>query len=165
MFVIIIITLCEPTQKEDINKTMTTSSVHLLHLLITRRREPLTHTHRLKLFFLLMPTTLALVTSLLVLLYIFSTSSIFLVHPVHHRLHLTYPTDFVNREKPTKDFNLPPPKSVNSTQVPCFSCVLGRSEDQNAQKLHLGYNGMSKIPSLLDILVFLLFRTKLYSMN
>ncbi|XP_047976806.1 probable glycosyltransferase At5g03795 isoform X1 [Salvia hispanica] len=57
------------------------SSLYVLHSLLTRRRDSAHLPLPIKSFFFYMPTTLALATSLLILLYISSTSNLFFIHP------------------------------------------------------------------------------------
>ncbi|KAL8526917.1 hypothetical protein ACS0TY_015968 [Phlomoides rotata] len=92
---------------------MAASSLYVLHTLLTRRRDATVQTHTLKSLFFLMPTTLALATSLLILLYISSTSNVFFIHPPLH-LQLTHPPTAVslNHENPTGSSSYFPPKFV-----------------------------------------------------
>ncbi|KAK4382141.1 putative glycosyltransferase [Sesamum angolense] len=118
---------------------MAASSFYLLHNLLTRRRDPNYPSAALKSIFFFMPTTLALVTSLLILLYISSTSTVFLPH----HLHLTSSASAsVNNEKPTKVFSFFPPEVVRFREVSRRDGVIGEAEDQSNFKLHTGSRGM-----------------------
>ncbi|KAL0338751.1 UNVERIFIED_CONTAM: putative glycosyltransferase [Sesamum angustifolium] len=118
---------------------MAASSFYLLHNLLTRRRDPNYPSAALKSIFFFMPTTLALVTSLLILLYISSTSTLFLPH----HLHLTSSASAsVNNEKPTKVFSFFPPEVVRFRKVSRRDGVIGEAEDQSNFKLHTGSRGM-----------------------
>ncbi|KAL0308250.1 UNVERIFIED_CONTAM: putative glycosyltransferase [Sesamum radiatum] len=118
---------------------MAASSFYLLHNLLTRRRDPNYPSAALKSIFFFMPTTLALVTSLLILLYISSTSTLFLPH----HLHLTSSASAsVNNEKPTKVFSFFPPEVVRFRKVSRRDGVIGEAEDQSDFKLHTGSRGM-----------------------
>ncbi|KAK6131642.1 hypothetical protein DH2020_034656 [Rehmannia glutinosa] len=124
---------------------MATSSFDLLHNFLTRRRDANYHTRTLKSLFFLMPTTLALATSLFILLYISSTSNLFFIYP--HHLQLTHPASgaSINREKPTKFFSVSPPRIVGIRKIPRFSKKDGFLEQGEAQsdfKLHMGSHGM-----------------------
>ncbi|KAL0346931.1 UNVERIFIED_CONTAM: putative glycosyltransferase [Sesamum calycinum] len=118
---------------------MAASSFYLLHNLLTRRRDPNYPSAALKSIFFFMPTTLALVTSLLILLCISSTSTLFLPH----HLHLTSSASAsVNNEKPTKVFSFFPPEVVRFRKVSRRDGVIGEAEDQSDFKLHTGSRGM-----------------------
>lgn len=124
---------------------MAASSLYLLHNFLTRRRDANDQTHTLKSFFFLMPTTLALATSFLILLYISSTSNLFFIHP--HHLQLTHPAigASINHEKPTNFFSFSPPKFVGFRKIPHFSKRdggLGDAEDQSNFKHHMSSHGM-----------------------
>ncbi|KAL3830162.1 hypothetical protein ACJIZ3_018964 [Penstemon smallii] len=125
---------------------MSTSSFYLLHHLLTRRRRDQNSQspYTLKSLFFLMPTTLALATSLLILLYISSTSNLFSIHP--HHLQLTHPSnsDSRNHEKPNKVSTFAPPNFVNFGENGHFSergGVLGKTEVQSAPKNHMVSHG------------------------
>ncbi|CAA0841455.1 Exostosin family protein [Striga hermonthica] len=79
------------------------ASLDLLHNLFTRRRDSSHPAPTLKSLFFLMPTTLALASSLLILLYISSTSNVFFFTHTRHSLHLTQPTNgaFMDHEMPS----------------------------------------------------------------
>lgn len=129
----------------SINSKMAASSVYLFHNLLTRRRDRNNPTHTLKSLFFFMPTTLALATSLLILLYISSTSNLFFIHP--HRLRLTHPPSgaSINHDKPARVAPLSPPKFVDLLKTPPFlerDGVLREGEEHNDFKPHMGSHGM-----------------------
>ncbi|XP_011094176.1 probable glycosyltransferase At5g03795 [Sesamum indicum] len=118
---------------------MAASSFYLLHNLLTRRRDPNYPSAALKSIFFFMPTTLALATSLLIVLYISSTSTLFLPH---HLQLTTSASASVNNEQPTKVFSFFPPEVVRFRKIWKRDGVLGETEDPSNFKLHTGSRGM-----------------------
>ncbi|KAG8376861.1 hypothetical protein BUALT_Bualt09G0107900 [Buddleja alternifolia] len=119
---------------------MAASSIYLLHSVLTRRRDQNLHFSSLKSLLFLMPTTLALATSLLILLYISSTSNFFFIHP--HHLQLDGAS--TNHQKPSKILSFSPPKFVGFSEIPNFSArdgVIGETKDQNTFNFHMGSQG------------------------
>ncbi|XP_051150750.1 probable glycosyltransferase At5g03795 isoform X2 [Andrographis paniculata] len=98
--------------------TMAASSFHLLHALLTRRRDPSHHSPTLKSWFFFLPTTLALTTSLLILLYISSTSNLFFVYP--HNLANTAAAS-INREERARVSSRSSPKLPGFRKIPRFT--------------------------------------------
>ncbi|XP_073298104.1 probable glycosyltransferase At5g03795 [Primulina huaijiensis] len=130
---------------------MATSSL-FMHTLLTRRRDPSRHTYAVKSLYFFMPATLALTTSLIILLYISSTSNLFFIHP--HQLHISSSGNggVLIRDKPTKFFTFYSPESVGYSEIPRFSergIVLGETKgrsDAGFDKRSLGmYNSETKI--------------------
>ncbi|XP_075502168.1 putative glycosyltransferase At5g03795 [Primulina tabacum] len=99
---------------------MATSSL-FIHTLLTRRRDPSTHVYGLKSLYFFMPATLALTTSLIILLYISSTSNLFFIHPQHLQISGSGDGDFLIRDKPTKVFTFYRPESVGYGEIRRFA--------------------------------------------
>lgn len=120
---------------------MAASSLYVLHNLLTRRRDSAHQTPTLKSFFVYMPTTLALATSLLILLYISSTSNLFFINP--HHLHFAHPKigASLNHEKPTNSSPSSPSRFVDFTGIPRKDGGVGVAEDRSALELEMGSHG------------------------
>ncbi|KAH6806206.1 hypothetical protein C2S53_011514 [Perilla frutescens var. hirtella] len=120
---------------------MAASSLYVLHNLLTRRRDSTYQTPTLKSFFFYMPTTLALATSLLILLYISSTSNLFFIHTSH--IHLTHPKigASLNHEKPNNSSPFSPPKFVDYTKISKRDGGVGVAEDRSGFRIEMGFHG------------------------
>ncbi|GER26986.1 exostosin-like [Striga asiatica] len=122
-----------------------TGSLDLLHNLLSRRRDSNHPAPTLKSVFFLMPTTLALASSLLILLYISSTSNLFFTHQ-HHSLHLTQPTNgtFINHEMPSVNISRNHSTFVTGGEFSRISTVNGvpvGAEGQSDFRLQMGCHG------------------------
>lgn len=95
---------------------MATSSL-FIHTLLTRRRDPRTQAYGLKSLYFFMPATLALTTSLIILLYISSTSNLFFIHPHHLQISGFGDEGFLIRDEPTKVFAFYSPESVGYSEI------------------------------------------------
>lgn len=103
---------------------MAASSLYVLHALLTRRRDSAHPTPAVKSFFFYMPTTLALATTLLILLYISSTSNIFIIHPLTRPRIGGSPLNF-----------------VNSSKIPTRGGGVGVAEDRRGVRIEMGIHG------------------------
>ncbi|KAL7137174.1 hypothetical protein ABFS83_10G074700 [Erythranthe nasuta] len=117
---------------------MAATSAYLLNNLLTRRRDRSNNTHALKPLFYFMPTTLALATTLLILLYISSTSNLFFIHPNHLK----------NHEIPNIPLSFSPPNFIG--KIANFSKredggVLTGAENWSNFELHVGSHSGSKM--------------------
>lgn len=120
---------------------MAASSLYVLHNLLTRRRDSAHQAPTLKSFFVYMPTTLALATSLLILLYISSTSNLFFINP--HQLHFAHPKigASLNHEKPTNSSPSSLSRFVDFTGIPIRDGGVGVAEDRSDLELGMGSHG------------------------
>ncbi|KAL1545606.1 lactose synthase [Salvia divinorum] len=108
------------------------SSLYVLHSLLTRRRDSAHLSLPLKSFFFYMPSTLALATSLLILLYISSTSNLFFIHP-----HLAHPEIGASL-----NFSQSPP--LKFTDFAIRDRAIREAQDRSNFRLQMGLQGNDK---------------------
>ncbi|XP_057781189.1 probable glycosyltransferase At5g03795 isoform X2 [Salvia miltiorrhiza] len=114
------------------------SSLYVLHSLLTRRRDSAHPVPALKSFFFYMPTTLALATSLLILLYISSTSNLFFIHP--HHIPLAHPK--IGASLNFSQF--PPLKFADFAEIQTPDGAIREAEDRIDFRLQMGLHGNDK---------------------